>query len=337
MSTTPASKPGASQTADERQASNPSQVMSQFNVAFSLMSVIPLLTCFYLITVRFFSIQILQGINGVYFVLALVIALLGLLAGHQLIRGIIGQLVQTNAKLAKLNDAQAGFVHNVAHEFRSPLSVFKGALDNLADGLYGELSSDQREPVGMCQKQVDRLTRLVRDLLELARIESGKLRLTEGTVVLQETLKSVAELYGGLMKERGLSLTMDLPEEPACVLGDRDRLSQVFVNLVGNAIKYTDVGGVRVSLSKTGGGYQVEVSDTGQGIAAADVDRVFDKFERVGDQSEEGSGLGLPIAKDIVELHRGRIWVESRLGQGSRFVVWLPAVAGATSAARPAS
>ena len=301
------------------------RVVSQFNAAFGLMSVIPLLTCFYLITVKFFTIQILEGMNGVYFLTALVIALLGLLAGHQLIQSMFQQLVRANAKLAKLNDAQAGFVSNVAHEFRAPLSVFKGALDNLADGLYGALAPDQREPVTMCQQQVDRLTRLVRDLLELARIESGKLRLTQKTVVLQDALTSTGTLFGGLLKERGLRLTMDLPPEPARVVGDPDRLSQVFVNLLGNAVKYTEVGGVTVRLTKAGGGFQVEVSDTGRGIGEQDLLRVFDKFERVGNQSEEGSGLGLPIAKDIVELHRGRIWVESQLGQGSRFLMWMPA------------
>ena len=304
------------------------RLMSQFNVAFSLMSIIPLLTCFYLITVRFFSIQILEGMNGVFFLLALVIALLGLLAGHQLIRRIIQQLVKTNLKLAKLNEAQAGFVSNVAHEMRAPLAVFKGAMDNLADGLYGNLQADQRESVAMCQKEVNRLVRLIRDLLELARIESGKLRLAQEEVVLQELLNAVQQLYAGLVKEHGLRLMMELPEEPAKTVGDRDRLQQVFINLVSNAVKYTDHGEIHVRLAKAGECFQVEVSDTGRGIAAADLERVFDKFERVGDQSEEGSGLGLPIAKDIIELHGGKIWVKSQLGQGSRFVVQLPIRSG---------
>lgn len=299
-------------------------VMAQFNVAFSLMSVIPLLTCFYLITVRFFSIEILLGMNGVFFLMALVIALLGLLAGHQLIKNIVRELVQANQKLARLNEAQAGFVSNVAHEMRAPLAVFKGALDNLADGLYNPLTIEQQEPVLMCQKEVNRLVRLVRDLLELARIESGKLKLAQEEVLLQELLKTVQQLYAGPVKERGLQLFMELPAEPAAIIGDRDRLQQVFLNLVDNAIKYTDHGEIRVRLAKEGSHFQLDVSDTGRGIAAGDLERVFDKFERVGDQSEEGSGLGLPIAKDIIELHGGKIWVESQIGQGSRFVVRLP-------------
>jgi signal transduction histidine kinase len=300
-------------------------LISRFNTAFGLMSVIPLLTCFYLITVRFFSIQILSGDNWLIFLMVLVVALVGLLFGHQLIRDIVRQLVEANTKLAKLNEAQSGFVSNVAHEFRSPLAVFKGALDNLADGLHGELTPDQKEPVLMCQRELNRLTRLVRDLLELARIESGKLKLTREELDLKDILASVGQMFGGLMKERGLSLAMDLQPEPARVTGDRDRLKQVFVNLLGNAVKYTDVGGVRVRLAREGDAYRVEIADTGRGIADSDLERVFDKFERVGTQQEEGSGLGLPIAKDIVELHQGRIWVESQRGQGSRFIVLLPA------------
>jgi len=299
-------------------------LLSRFNVAFSLMSIIPLLTCLYLINVRFFSLSFLQGLNGVYVLLALVIALLGLLVGHQLIRDIIRKLAEANAKLARLNNQQAAFVSNVAHEFRTPLAVFKGALDNLADGLHGPLTADQRGPVGMCQKEVNRLRRLVGDLLDLSRIEVGKLPMKQQDVVLQEVMREAGQLFGGLLKERGLQLDLELPEAPARLTGDRDRLEQVFVNLLGNAIKFTEQGSIRMRLTKNGAMFQAEVSDTGPGIAREDLARVFDKFERVGSQQEEGAGLGLPIARDIVELHHGRLWVESELGAGSRFVVQLP-------------
>ena len=299
-------------------------LMAQFNVAFSLMSVIPLLTCFYLITVRFFSIAVLQGLNGGYFLLALVIALVGLLVGHQLIRSIVRQLVDANAKLEQLHNQQIAFVGNVAHEFRTPLAVFKGALDNLADGLHGPLTQDQEEPVFLCRKEANRLTRLVGDLLDLTRIEAGKLPMNKADVVLQEVLGTIAEMFRGLLKERGLQFAVDLPELPAHVIGDRDRLQQVFVNLLANAAKFTQTGSIHLRLAKMGELFQVEVTDTGSGIPAEDLERIFDKFERVGKGEEEGAGLGLPIARDIVSLHQGRIWAESELGRGSRFIVQLP-------------
>ncbi len=301
------------------------QLLSKFHLAFSLMSVIPLLICCYLITAKFFLIDILVGMNGVYFLLAVIFALLGLFAGRQLIHGIIQRLVETNAKLERITQRQSSFIGNVAHEFRAPMAVVKGALDNLVDGVHGPLSADQGEAVGMCQKEVNRLKRLVTDLLDLSRIESGKLPMVQQEVILQDVLTSVTKLYSGLLKERGLSLTVHLLEVPARVVGDRDRLEQVFVNLFTNAVKFTDGGGIRIQLTKDAERYQVEIQDTGRGIAAADLERIFDKFERVGMPAEEGSGLGLAIAKDIVGLHRGRIWVDSEVGKGSRFFVQLPA------------
>lgn len=300
------------------------RLMSRFNVAFSLMSVIPLLTCFYLITVRFFSIEILRGLNGIYFLLALIIALLGLFAGQQLIRDIIRQLVEANTKLARLNEQQADFVGNVAHEFRTPLGVFKAALDNLSDGLHGPLTADQTEPLAMCQRQVDRLVRLVRDLLEMTRFQAGRLPMNKQEVVLQEVLTDAVRLFSEVLQKRGLKLTMDLPDAPARLTGDRDRLQQVFVNLLSNALKFTEKGDIHVGLTRDDTAFQVEVVDSGAGIPQSDLDRIFDKFEQVGPQGDEGSGLGLPIARDIISLHNGRIWAERRAEHGTRFIVRLP-------------
>jgi signal transduction histidine kinase len=251
--------------------------------------------------------------------------MLGLLAGQQLIRDMIRKLVASNAKLEQLYSQQNSFVSNVAHEFRAPLTIVKGSLDNLADGLHGSLSADQTEPVTMCQREVNRLKRLVGDLLDLARIDAGRMPLAKDEVVLQEVLQAVGQLFSASLKERNLHLALELPGPPAKVTGDRDRLQQVFVNLVTNAMKFTPAGGVSIRLLRDDEAFQVEVEDTGRGIAEEHLERVFNKFERVGEISEEGSGLGLPIARDIVELHQGRIWAESQLGKGSRFIVRLPA------------
>lgn len=302
------------------------RVFSQFNMAFGLMSIIPLLICFYLISVRFFggSLAILVGANGGYFLLALVIALLGLLAGRRVLHETVQRLIDANAKLQHMYDQQAGFVGNVAHEFRAPLAVMKGALDNLADGLHGSLSAEQVEPLSMSQREASRLARLVNDLLDVTRIEAGRLRLSQQEVVLQELLVSVVQFFGGPMKERGLHIAMDVPESPVTIIGDHDRLKQVFVNVMGNAVKFTQQGSIHVRLTSDDTVAQIEIEDTGPGIAPQDLERIFDKFERVGDQREEGSGLGLPIAKDLIQLHHGTIVAESRLGKGSRFIVTLP-------------
>jgi signal transduction histidine kinase len=135
---------------------------------------------------------------------------------------------------------------------------------------------------------------------------------------------AAATSCGILARERGLSVSTDLPPSPVTIVGDRDRLHQVFMNLLVNAIKFTEQGGIRISLTDHADAAQIDIADTGRGIPPEDLERIFDKFERVGPAHQDGSGLGLPIARGIVELHHGRIWVESTIGQGSRFIVRLP-------------
>lgn len=298
--------------------------LAEFHVAFSLMSIIPLLICCYLITVKFFSISILSGMNGVYFLLAVIMALIGLLAGRQVIMRLIRRLVELNAKLARFTTIQADFVNHVAHEFRSPLTIIKGSLENLRDGLHGSLDQDQVEPISVSHREASRLSRLVSDLLDIARMEAGKLRMEQEEVILQDLLRNVAESCHVLIDKRALKLSLDLPKEPIHVLADKDRLTQAFFNLLTNAIKYTEQGSIHVRLSQDPEGLLVAFGDTGRGIAQEDLERVFEKFERSkNNQDKEGSGLGLSISKVIIELHQGRIWAESQLGKGSTFYVRL--------------
>jgi len=291
------------------------------------MSVIPLLICCYLITVKFFSLDILAGLNGLYFLLAIAFTVLGVLASRLIVGKIVQQLVETNERLTRFTATQSEFVSHVAHEFRAPLAIIKGALENLRDGLHGPLSSEQTEPVAMSFRETVRLRRIVGDLLDVAQLESGKLRLEDSECSLQEIISGVARACQGLAEERGLRWTIEMPTQAAVVRGDRDRLSQVVLNLITNAIKFTERGEVGVRLSQDQDEFQIEVTDTGSGVAPEDLERVFLKFERVGEKATEGSGLGLPIAKTIVELHRGRIWAENRPGDGSRFIVRLPSAA----------
>ena len=308
------------------------QVLSQLYFAFALMSIIPLLICCFLITVKFFSISILVGVNGLWLLLAVGFAILGLISAQFIIRHIIQQLVDANSRLARFQLSQAAFVSNVAHEFRAPLAVIKGSIDNLADGLHGAITAEQREPLTMSQRELGRLKRLIGDLLDISQIEAGKFRLMPGDVTLQDVLLAVTQSFGALFKDRHLTLTVNLPNEPVRLAGDRDRLSQVFMNLIGNAMKFTEQGGVTVRLAQTGGIVQVEVADTGRGIPPPERARLFNRFERApGSTTTEGVGLGLAIAKAIVDLHHGRIRVESRVGEGSRFFVSLP-VQGGTAA-----
>lgn len=238
----------------------------------------------------------------------------------------VGRLIlafnQTLERLEKLFDSQRRFLADVSHELRTPLTVIKGEV-----GLMRLTNQLDAESLGNIEKEVDRLTRLVGDLLLLAQAESGRLPLDFQTVeldtVLLEVLQQMRTLASGKVELKLLDI------DQALVQGDRDRLKQVLLNLIANAVNYTPPGGeVRLSLRQQDGQAQLVVEDSGPGIPAEDLPHIFDRFYRADPSRKRsensGFGLGLSIAQWIVQRHGGRIEVESQPGQGARFTVWLP-------------
>ncbi|MEW6178697.1 MAG: ATP-binding protein [Chloroflexota bacterium] len=231
---------------------------------------------------------------------------------------------QTLERLEKLFDTQRRFLADVSHELRTPLTVIKGEV-----GLMRLTNELDEESLRSIEKEVDRLSRLVGDLLLLAQAESGQLPLelkpVELDSVLLDVLQQMNVISSGKVNLRLIEI------DQVSVLGDRDRLKQVILNLVANAVNYTPAGGeVRLFLTKKEGRACLIVEDTGPGISPEDLPHIFDRFYR-GDRSRKrtessGFGLGLSIAKWIVERHGGKIEVESQPGQGTRFTVWLPLV-----------
>lgn len=239
----------------------------------------------------------------------------------------VGKLIQafnqTLSRLENLFNTQRRFIADVGHELRTPLTVIKGNVD-----LMRHMGCSDDESIVGIESEVDRLTRLVGDLLLLAQAESGKLPLDSRTVELDTLLLEALQQMQVLAGDR---LNLRLGEiDQVLVCGDQDRLKQVIVNLVGNAIKYTPDGGeILVGLSKTGTQAKLVVSDTGPGIPVDDLPHVFERFYR-GEKSRtrskdgQGFGLGLSIAFWIVRNHGGRIEIDSKEGQGTTFCVWLP-------------
>jgi signal transduction histidine kinase len=239
-----------------------------------------------------------------------------------------GELEHANARLQELDMLKSAFVSTVSHELRTPMTSIKGYVDNMQDGLAGALTEKQGYYLERVRYHVERLTRMINDLLDLATIEAGKVKLRVGDVRVRTLVTEVAESFQRMAQEKGVVLRTDCSADLPVVRGDQDKLQQVLTNLVQNAIKFAPAGGeVRVeSRLGDGGAVQISVSDTGRGIPPHELDRVFDRFYR-GESApteERGSGLGLPIAKNLVELHGGRIWVESTPGQGSRFFFTVP-------------
>jgi len=246
------------------------------------------------------------------------------------------ELAVSHARLRELDQLKSDFLSNVSHELRTPLAAIKGFVDNLLDGVTGPLADRQRHYLQRVLDNAERLTRMVSDLLDLTRIEAGKIELSAETVAIGEMLEDLVETLRPLTRDRGIALAAELGPCPP-VRADADKILQVLTNLVSNGLKFTPRGG-RVSLAareSPDGTVRIAVSDTGPGIPPEERDRVFDKFyqlSRVDGERPPGSGLGLTIARHLVELHGGRIWVEDGPDGGSTFVVALPAASSAETA-----
>jgi PAS domain S-box-containing protein len=224
--------------------------------------------------------------------------------------------------------AKSEFVSTVSHELRTPMTSIKGYADLLLMGAVGSLTGEQERFLTIIKSNTDRLTLLVNDLLDISRIESGRLVLTPRVVRIGDLIGQVVTAMAARAVERKLDLHSDLPAVLPEIFVDPDRVIQVLTNLVGNACRYTPSGGeIAVSASAHKDEIRVSVRDTGIGISEEDQQRLFSRFFRSDDptvQEAPGTGLGLSITKSLVEMHGGRIWVESELGHGSSFTFSLP-------------
>jgi PAS domain S-box-containing protein len=220
------------------------------------------------------------------------------------------------------------FISTVSHELRTPMTSIKGYTDLLVNERVGTLSEQQRHFVLVIKNNADRLTALVNDILDISRIETGRLKLQIEPLDLTQLINHVIDSIQGQMVEKSLNLTIDLPPVLPPVCGDESRVTQILENLTSNAWKYTPEGGqITIRARVVNDFVQVDVTDTGIGIDSKDLSQIFDRFYRTEQaevQAVDGSGLGLSIVKMFVELLGGRIWVESELDQGSTFSFSLP-------------
>jgi two-component system phosphate regulon sensor histidine kinase PhoR len=230
-------------------------------------------------------------------------------------------------RLKQLENVRKDFVANVSHELRTPLSIIKGYVETLLDTDPPDAATS-RQFLETIQRHSRRLETLIDDLLSISALESQQARLEFTPVTLRATAAGVLEELAHRAREKNTTLALDIPADLPAVRADVQRLHQVLVNLVDNAIKYTAAGShVRVTAAPKNGHVEVCVADNGPGIAPEHLPRVFERFYRVDKaRSRElgGTGLGLAIVKHIVHAHGGKVWVESVLGQGSRFYFTLP-------------
>ena len=227
--------------------------------------------------------------------------------------------------------AKTEFVSMVSHELRTPMTSIKGYADLLLMGALGQLTDEQSRFLDIIKGNADRLTTLVNDLLDISRMESGRLTLSPEVVEMRPVIDQVIRSMEGRAGEKDLELIATVPQDLPEVYADSDRVIQILTNLVANAYNYTRPGGeIEVSASANGDEIQVSVRDTGIGISEEDLEKLFSRFFRADDpvvQEAAGTGLGLSITRSLVTMHGGRIWVESEVGVGSIFSFTLPTAA----------
>jgi PAS domain S-box-containing protein len=233
-------------------------------------------------------------------------------------------------RLRQLDHMKSDFVSNVSHELRTPLTAIKGSVDNMLDGITGELNEKQSRYLMRIKNNADRLGRLINELLDLSRIESGKIDLVRANLPVVSLAKEVAEILRPVAAEKLISLEVSHNGDEVYAWADRDKITQVLVNIVGNAVKFTPANGkVTIAVDQAGQkSVTVSVRDTGPGIPEDEAEKIFDKFyqvARVNKEKTKGAGLGLAISKALIEMHGGKLWIESEVGKGSVFSFTVPA------------
>lgn len=238
------------------------------------------------------------------------------------------ELALANEKLKKIDKLKSEFVSAVSHELRTPLTSIKGYAAILMAGKLGEVPEAVKERLDKINRHSDSLTQLVNDLLDISRIESGKVGMKLEQLKLKEIIDEVSDLVMPQVKERKIQLNTEVPAELSLCLADKVQLVRVFTNLLGNALKFTpEKGTIAIKVKEQKDAFLVDVSDTGIGIADENLENIFEEFYRVDNainQNIKGTGLGLSLVRRIIQAHKGRIWVESTVGVGTTFSFTLP-------------
>ena len=244
------------------------------------------------------------------------------------------EIEEKGRQLAVASQHKSQFLANMSHELRTPLNAILGYTELILDDIYGEAPEKMRGVLSRVQSNGKHLLGLINDVLDLSKIEAGQLTLSLADYSISDMVQTVLGTVASLAAQKHLPLKSELPPNLPAARGDERRIAQVLLNLVGNAIKFTDNGEVSVRASVANGSYTIAVCDTGPGVSETDQVKIFEEFQQADSSSTKkkgGTGLGLAIAKRIVEMHGGKLRVESRLGEGSTFAFTLPLIVDSRS------
>jgi signal transduction histidine kinase len=237
------------------------------------------------------------------------------------------EIQDKSRQLEVASQHKSQFLANMSHELRTPLNAILGYTELMADGIYGELPEKTMGVLKRLESNGRHLLGLINDVLDLSKIEAGQLVLDLSDYSLEDIAQTVRSTLEPLAADKKLTFKVEVATKMPPGYGDGRRLTQVLINLVGNAIKFTDGGEVVITGRATDGSFHLSVRDTGPGISATDQAKLFQEFQQADNaitRKKGGTGLGLAISKRIVEMHGGKIWVESQVGQGSTFSFTVP-------------
>ncbi|HEX8740683.1 MAG TPA: ATP-binding protein [Casimicrobiaceae bacterium] len=237
------------------------------------------------------------------------------------------ELGHLNLQLAQASKAKSDFLANMSHELRTPMNAILGFTEMLIDRIYGDVPPGLDEPLADIQLNGRHLLRLINDVLDLSKIEAGRMQLVLGEYSVREIVDTVHASLRSLAAEKGLEFVVSVPDDLPVACGDSGRLTQCLMNLVGNSLKFTRQGRVEVGVELVGAELLFHVTDTGIGIPPEELDNVFAEFRQVDSTPTRefgGTGLGLSITRRFVEMHGGRVWVESDFGKGCAFHFTVP-------------
>ena len=238
------------------------------------------------------------------------------------------EIEEKSQQIEAANRHKSEFLANMSHELRTPLNAIIGFSEVLQERLFGELNDKQAEYTDDILTSGRHLLSLINEILDLSKVEAGRMELETATFDLPLAIDNARTFVRERATNHGITLNVKVDEQLGDIVGDERKIKQILLNLLSNAVKFTPEGGrITINARPINGAVEISVTDTGIGIAEEDQPKVFEEFRQVGSDNAkkvEGTGLGLTLAKKFVELHGGRIWVESEVGKGSTFVFTLP-------------
>ncbi len=297
----------------------------KFNLAFALMSVIPFMAFLYLLAARLFSLEVFIGDIGLVMAISIFVSLCGFMIGYGILRGMLGKVMHYAAQAKRQSELKSNFVATMAHEFRNPLYQISSNIKSVLESMPSDRIGDNvKTPLQACQEGTDRMWDLATHLLDIYKIEAGMVKIQRSVCDYVGLVEQQIRELEGMIAKRGLKLNREIFGKDLSAYVSEDKITLVIRNLLQSAIRNSpEKGEITVRIFPSGDFVRFEVQHEGKGVSEDKLAMIFDKGEILEYKNKEAE-LALAISKDVVELHNGRIWAESHLGKGLKFVVVLP-------------